>query len=65
MLAAMIDGEDDSRVLADLAKSKLRRKIPQLTEALIGTSMTTTPVWPARSCTDSTWSRPLSPSWTR
>jgi len=36
ILAAMIDGEDDARVLADLAKSKLRRKIPQLTEALIG-----------------------------
>jgi transposase IS116/IS110/IS902 family protein len=34
MLAAMIDGEDDPRVLADMAKSKLRRKIPQLTEAL-------------------------------
>lgn len=36
MLAAMIDGERDPRKLADLAKGKLRGKIPQLTEALIG-----------------------------
>ena len=36
MLAAMIDGEGDARVLAQLAKGKLRGKIPQLTEALTG-----------------------------
>jgi transposase len=36
MLTAMIDGERDPRVLADLAKGKMRAKIPQLTEALIG-----------------------------
>src|SRR4028119_1367389 len=36
MLAALIDGERDPRVLADLAKGKMRAKIPQLTEALIG-----------------------------
>lgn len=36
MLAAMIDGEGDARVLAQMAKGKLRGKIPQLTEALTG-----------------------------
>jgi len=36
MLAALIDGERDGRVLADLAKGKMRGKIPELTEALIG-----------------------------
>jgi transposase len=36
MLAAMIDGERDPRVLADLAKGKMRAKIPALTEALTG-----------------------------
>ncbi len=36
MLTALIDGERDPRVLADLAKGKMRIKIPQLTEALIG-----------------------------
>ncbi|WP_222272808.1 IS110 family transposase [Modestobacter marinus] len=36
MLAAMIDGERDPRMLADLAKGKMRAKMPQLTEALIG-----------------------------
>src|SRR4249920_1654370 len=36
MLAAMIDGEGDARVLAQMAKGKLRGKIPQLTEAPTG-----------------------------
>jgi transposase len=36
MLAAMIDGERDPVVLADLAKRRLRSKIPALTEALTG-----------------------------
>jgi transposase len=36
MLAAMIDGERDPAVLADLAKRRLRSKIPALTEALTG-----------------------------
>src|SRR3954447_8423717 len=36
MLGALISGEDDPRVLADLAKGKMRRKIPALTEALTG-----------------------------
>lgn len=36
MLAALIDGERDPQVLAELAKARMRRKIPQLVEALIG-----------------------------
>ncbi len=36
MLGALIDGERDPQVLADLAKGRMRAKIPQLTEALIG-----------------------------
>jgi transposase len=36
MLTALIEGERDPRVLADLAKGKMRAKIPALTEALIG-----------------------------
>ena len=36
MLGALIAGESDPRVLAELAKGKMRRKIPALTEALTG-----------------------------
>src|SRR4051794_22460091 len=36
MLTAMIAGERDPRVLAELAKGKMRIKIPQLVEALTG-----------------------------
>jgi transposase len=36
MLAAMIDGQTDPRVLAEMAKGKMRSKIPELTEALTG-----------------------------
>ena len=36
MLAALIDGERDAQALAELAKARMRRKIPQLVEALIG-----------------------------
>lgn len=36
MLAALIAGERDPRILADLAKGKMRVKIPQLVEALTG-----------------------------
>jgi transposase len=36
MLAALIDGRDDPAVIADLAKRRLRSKIPLLTEALNG-----------------------------
>ena len=36
MLAALIDGQRDPAMLADLAKRRLRSKIPALTEALTG-----------------------------
>lgn len=36
MLAALIDGQNDPVVLAEMAKSTMRRKIPQLREALNG-----------------------------
>lgn len=36
MLAAMIDGESDPRVLAEMAKGKMRAKIPDLEQALEG-----------------------------
>ncbi|WP_409329954.1 transposase [Trujillonella humicola] len=36
MLAAMIAGEQDPQALAEVAKGKMRRKIPALTEALTG-----------------------------
>ena len=36
MLGALIAGERDPAVLADLAKGKMRAKIPALTEALTG-----------------------------
>jgi transposase len=37
MLAAMIDGETDPLRLAELARGKMRRKIPDLAQALTGT----------------------------
>jgi transposase len=36
MLQALIDGQDDPATLAQMAKRKLRQKIPELTEALSG-----------------------------
>jgi transposase len=36
MLAALVDGERDPVVLAELAKGKLRKKLPQLRQALTG-----------------------------
>jgi transposase len=36
MLEALIDGERDPQILAEMAKRKLRNKIPELTEALTG-----------------------------
>lgn len=36
MLAALIDGERDARVLAGMAKGKMRSKIPELAQALEG-----------------------------
>jgi hypothetical protein len=36
MLAALIDGERDAQMLADMAKARMRPKIPQLVAALTG-----------------------------
>ena len=36
MLAAMIDGEQDPKILAEMAKGRMRRKIPDLEQALEG-----------------------------
>lgn len=36
MLAAMIEGQDDPKVLADMAKGRMRSKIPELEQALRG-----------------------------
>jgi transposase len=36
MLSAMIEGEQDPLVLAEMAKGRLRRKIPDLAQALTG-----------------------------
>jgi transposase len=36
MLAAMVEGETDARVLAEMAKGKMRSKIPDLAQALEG-----------------------------
>jgi transposase len=36
MIEALINGERDAAVLANLAQRRLRRKIPELTEALLG-----------------------------
>ena len=36
MLAALIDGERDAKVLAEMAKARKRPKIPQLVQALTG-----------------------------
>lgn len=36
MIEALIDGERDTAVLADLAKAPMRKKISELTEALNG-----------------------------
>jgi transposase len=36
MLAALVDGERDPQVLAQLARGRMRTKVPQLEEALVG-----------------------------
>ena len=36
IMAAMIDGETDARVLAEMARGRMRRKIPDLAQALEG-----------------------------
>jgi transposase len=47
MLQALIDGQRDPAVLADLAKRRLRAKIPELTEALTGRFSEHHAFWPA------------------
>jgi transposase len=37
MLHALLDGEDDPAVLADLARGRMRAKLPQLRQAMTGT----------------------------
>jgi hypothetical protein len=44
MLDALVAGTIDPEVLADLAKGKLRAKIPALREALEGVSTTSIPL---------------------
>src|SRR5664280_1177059 len=36
MLAALIEGEDDAQVMADMARGRMRTKIPALVQALTG-----------------------------
>lgn len=56
MLAAMIDGERDPLVLAEMAKGRMRKKIRTWLKRWRGTSMTTTRRWRARSLAGSIWS---------
>ena len=65
MLTAMINGETDPLRLADLAKGRMRRKIPDLAQALTGHFTPTMPGWPARCCVSWTWSIKPWQSWTR
>ena len=65
MMAALIAGERDPKMLAEMARTRMRTKIPQLEEAFaglrLGTSMTTTgSCWPGCS-PGSTPSMPTSP----
>ena len=36
MLTALIDGQDDAQVMADMARGRMRTKIPSLVHALTG-----------------------------
>jgi hypothetical protein len=65
ILTAMIDGETNPLVLADMARGKMRRKIPELAQALEGHfdahhARLAAPSWPG-----STKSKPPWPSSTR
>src|SRR4051794_22220788 len=51
IMAALIAGERDPAVLADLARGTLRSKTARLTEALTGRFTTTTPFCSPRCCT--------------
>ena len=50
ILAAMIDGETDARVLAEMAKGGCGRRSPTLPRRWRATSTPTMPSWPGRSC---------------
>ncbi len=54
MLEALVKGQRDPAVLADLAKRRLRAKIPALTEALTAGSVSITRFWPGCIWTSST-----------
>ena len=58
MLAALIAGERDPQVLAELARGRLRAKPPQLRHALRAGSATITPCWCA-------WHLPTLSTWRR
>jgi hypothetical protein len=65
MLNALIAGERDPAVLADLARTRMRRKIPALTEALTGHFDDGHASWRAACCTAWIRSRTRWPNWTR
>lgn len=45
IITAMVNDETDARSLAEMAKGRVRSKIPDLAQALEATSMSTTPSW--------------------
>ena len=60
MLAALVAGERDPHVLAELAKGRLRNKLPSCVKRSGAASGTTTPCWCAWPL--GTWSRWRAPS---
>jgi hypothetical protein len=62
MLDALVAGETDPQVLAELARRQMRKKIPALREALEDISMRITDYGSARSCATSTSSTSRSSS---
>ncbi len=65
MLGAMIDGERDPLALAQLARGRMRSKIPDLAQALDGNfdDHHATRRWPGRSLAAWIWSSSRWPSW--
>lgn len=56
MLAAMVNGQTDPLVLAEMAKGRMRRKIPDLAPSVgRGLSMSTTPSSHGRFWIGSSW----------
>jgi hypothetical protein len=64
ILQALCEGERDPDVLADLAKRKLRRKIPSSAWQSPGGSASTTPCWCVNCWRTSTTSAASRPVWT-